>query len=205
MGKIALIFDVETDGLPQWDQPADADGQPRLCSIAAALVNDRGLEYERFTSLIKPEGWEFDDDCEAAKINGLTSAQLHEEGRPVLDVLEQFDAMVDKCGFIAAFSIRFDQKMIRAEQRRAGRPDRYGERDTFEIMYPARKLACSTGGAHSNPRKLTECWENIFGASREHEHEAGADLDATIAIYRRLLLEGQVEPKPQVSKKEGEA
>jgi len=201
MNRTALVFDVETTGLPDWTQPADADGQPRMLALAAALVTSDGKTVDHYSALIKPDGFEVDEEGEAFAVNGLTSEKLNAEGVPVVEVLTAYDQLLDSCDFVAAFSIRFDQKMVRAEQRRADRDDRYGYRDTFEIMYKARKVACERGGPHSNPRKLNECYENIIGEELVDHHDVGADLDATVAIYRHLLIAGLVEPKQQVSKR----
>ncbi|MCP5018401.1 MAG: 3'-5' exonuclease [Ketobacter sp.] len=207
MPGIALIFDTETTGLFQFKDedgnsvPADADGQPRLLSIATALVNQDGTILDQFYDLVKPEGFEVDEAGEAFAVNKLSNDILSEKGKPVVDVLEMYDIFLDKCDFVSAFGIGFDQKMVRAEMRRAGRDDRYGYRSTFEIMYKARSLACEAGAPHSNPKKLTECFENIMECSFPDAHDAHADLHATIDIYRQLLFSGKVEPKEQVSKK----
>ena len=199
MPGLALIFDTETSGMFDWSQPASADGQPRLLSIAAALVDPDGMEIDHYATLIKPDGFEVDEEGEAFKVNGLSNERLNAEGVPVKDVLEVYDDMLDRCDFVSAFSIRFDQKIVRAEMRRADRPDRYGYRDTFEIMYKARSLACSR--VPGNHKKLGECYEAIMGQPLVDAHDAMADLHATIDIYRQLLIADMVEPKPQISKK----
>ena len=200
MTGTALIFDTETTGLMDFSQPADAEGQPRLLSVAGSLVNNVGDVTESFYLMVKPEGFEIDEEGEAFKVNGLSNFKLNDFGLPIVDVLTRYDEFVDKCDFVSAFGLGFDQKMIRAEQRRAGRDDRYGYRDTFELMYKARKVACEKGGPHSNPKKLGECYENIMGKPLEGAHSANKDVEATVEIYRKLLLAGLVEPKPQVSK-----
>ncbi len=67
------VIDTETSGLFDFSKPADAEGQPRLASLAVirldAELNEEGAdEY-----LIKPEGWTL--PAEATTINGLTIEQ----------------------------------------------------------------------------------------------------------------------------------
>ena len=199
----ALIIDTETTGMFDWQKPADAEGQPRLLALSAIVVDPFMVNQMEYHTLVCPEGFEVDEEGEAFQVNGLSNEMLQSRGQPVADVLGRYNEMVDQCDFIAAFSVRFDQKILRAEARRADLPDRYGERRTFEIMYPARKIACRAAGPHSNPRKLTECYENVFGHPYEDPHEAENDLNATIELYRVLHGEGLVVPKEQKSKKGG--
>ena len=144
----------------------------------------------------------------AFAINGLTLDRLMNEGIPVEHALMQFDALVDRCTGIVAFGISFDQKVMRAEQRRAGRPDRYGERPTFCVMKtstdlckipPTDKMMAAGKRWHKTPN-LKEAASILLGLDLEDAHDAKADLGATIEIYRLMLHQGLVDWKPQVSK-----
>lgn len=193
-----LLMDTETTGLPDFKRPADAPGQPRVCSLAAALVDDEGHTVEDFYMLVRPEGWR-EDVIEKAKhgaftVNGLSMERLHAEGRPIVEVLTAFDAFVDRCEGIAAYGIAFDQKMLRAEQRIAGRSDRYGERPTFCVQGAATKLC----GIKKTP-KLGEAVQILLGQSLEGAHDALVDLRATVAIFNIMRRDGLVVWKPQGS------
>ncbi|MFT3987226.1 3'-5' exonuclease [Aestuariivirga sp.] len=195
---VFLIFDCETTGLPDFKKPADAPGQPRLCSIAAALVNDAGEIVQSFYSLVRPDGW-LPEVIEKARgafaVNGLSIDILTAEGRPVADVLAEYDAMVDQCTGIAAYGVAFDQKMIRAEQRIAGRPDRYGERPTFCVLTEAPK-ACG----QSKRMKLAEALKILLDEDLPDAHNAKADLAATVKIFNHMRERGLVVFREQLSK-----
>lgn len=117
-----LVIDTETTGLFDFKQPADADGQPRLASVAFVLADEAGGEIMAVKRLIKPDGWEMPD--EAFKVNGLSTEFLDANGVPVLTVLEEYEGFIRNGMIVIAFNAQFDTKVMRAEMRRAGRPDR---------------------------------------------------------------------------------
>jgi len=162
----SLIIDTETSGLMNFKEAADAPGQPRVCSLAALLVDSQHNVISHMNFLIKPIGWTFDNDCEAAEINGFTHERLMDEGISINDVLDAYNAITDLSDVIVGYNVAFDQKMIRAEYRHACRDDRYGYRPTFDTMYRgqkvARAIAAENPSLHGNPKKLTEVYETIF-------------------------------------------
>lgn len=190
-----LIFDTETTGLPDFKKPADAPGQPRLASIAAALINEAGEVEQSIYHLVRPDGWSPEVVAKSAaafSVNGLTLEQLQNEGGEIADVLASYDALVDQCTGIAAYGVAFDQKILRAEQRLAGRPDRFGERPTFCVLQAVRSLI----GA-KKPVTLTEAYQQVFGEPLPGAHHAQVDLKATVRLFLHLQERNLVTFKPQ--------
>ena len=70
-----FIYDTETTGLPDWNQPSEAPQQPHLVEIAALLF-DGTTEIEAFHTLVRPDGWNWDADNEAFKTHGITAERL---------------------------------------------------------------------------------------------------------------------------------
>jgi len=113
-----LVFDTETTGLPDWNKPAEANGQPRLASWCMIFV-DRDFHAERmFSALVKPDGWEM--PAEAAAINGLTTQRLQAEGHSIEWPLSLMLAALDAGRTLVAHNLSFDAKIMRGELRRAG-------------------------------------------------------------------------------------
>lgn len=200
---VALVFDTETTHLFRYDRRADQAGQPRMCSLAAGLYDETGQEIEHFYHLVKPEGWDYgaiEGLKESTGIHGLTLERLQDEGLPVLTVLEAYNAFVERTDEgICAFNIHYDQKVIRAERRRAGLPDAYGERMIFCAMHGSRPF-CG-GGKTVN---LARAMKALFDADHEGAHNALEDMRAAGRIYAYLLGQGAVAWKVQESKlKEG--
>lgn len=201
----AIIVDVETSGLALYGaaNPADADWQPRMCSIAAALVDDNGDVLGRLESLIKPVGWPLDNEAfrknmeGAEKFHGLTLERLEQEGRPIEEVYEDWAKLYEEAQIIAAFNLQFDHKIIRGAWRRIGHEVPFRDKPWFCLMIastPVCKIPSRrprTDDDYKFP-KLAEAVEIILKREHERAHTAAGDLDSTIDLYRWFLTEKKV-------------
>lgn len=205
----ALIFDTETTGLPFYgsQHPADADYQPRMCSIAMALVDDEGAVVRRYESLIKPVGWPLDNelfvknmDQAREKAHGLTFERLEAEGRPIEDVADVWDNLYSGAEFVAGYNIWFDHKIARGELKRLGRPIPFRDKKGFCLMKASTDICkiprMQPGGGNKFP-KLAEAVEIILKRKHERAHDARGDLDATIELYQWFAKEGLIAPEDQ--------
>ena len=184
-----LFFDTETTGIPRWDLPADHADQPRIVDLAGVLCDDSGVEIGRFESIVKPDGWTVHEG--AAKVHGITTEIALKEGRPIAEVLDGFDALVAQAGLLVAFNLRFDDKLLRGERRRLGRPDGFGTVPVFCAMKGATPLCKIEAtkkmkGAGFNKFKTPKLSEAVtILLEREHAgaHRAMADAIATRDLY----------------------
>lgn len=191
------VFDTETTGLflfrEKWTGevvPADDPRQPRMASFAVILADATGRALDRRKVFIKPEGWSI-DGTDAGRVNGLTDAFLHEHGLPVAHTLDIWNACIDRGLSAVAFNAQFDCKMMRAELRRANRPDRFEETHNICVMralapYAAEGLAMRQGRV-----KLSVACE-FFGIVNENAHDAMSDAEAARAILERLIRDGRL-------------
>lgn len=209
-----VVFDTETTGVPNFKLAADDPTNPRMASLAAILTDEAGNEVDSFYHLVKPEGWsehvlDPENHMGAFRVNGLSMERLWDEGRPLVEVLEAYDAFVDECALIAAYGVHFDQKIVRGEQRRAGRNDRYGERPTFCVQQAATPICqipptakmMAANRYHNKTPNLGEAVEIILGEQIADAHDALADTRYTQRIYQQMLRDGHVVPKEQISKR----
>ena len=141
----------------------------------------------------------------AFAINKLTYDQLMSEGVPVEEALDEYNALTDSCGGVAAFNVSYDQKVIRGAYRRNGKPDRYGERPTFCIMRGSGDLLKQRGVKLGKVPNLGEAVQHLLEREHTGAHTASGDTDAAVELYRLLLSSGLVEWKPQVAKGGGES
>ena len=206
------VFDTETTGLFQFRDkltgepvPADAPEQPRLASFAVIFADAFGEEISREKVFIKPDGWtvaEYDAAARrdgkkpASEVNGLTDEFLNENGRPVGEVLDLWNGIVDEGLTVAAFNAQFDCKMMRAELRRAGLPDRFEETKNICMMrglapYDQKGLAIMRGFV----KLAVAC--DFFGIVNEDAHDAMADAAAARAILEIMIQDGNL-PVPAV-------
>lgn len=183
-----LAVDTEGSGLFDYEKPADAPGQPRLAAIGMILADENLIEQERHGFLIKPEGWTFDDHSEAAAVNGLTHSRLMDEGIPVRDALRIYGDALDARCIIIGHNILHDLKMMRAEARIAGLPDRFMETRYICTMQGSRQIvdARTDAGKKKAPRLEEAC--AFFGIPVEEKgaHTGIGGAERALEILRRL-------------------
>lgn len=192
MNALYLFFDTETSGIPQWHLPADHATQPRVVDLAGLLCDHGGAEVARFESLVKPEGWEIPKG--AADIHGITTEMALAEGRPIAEVLDGFDALLARATLLSAFNIRFDDKLLRGERRRLGRPDGFGTVPVFCIMkgctplckMPPTPKMVRAGFDKYKPPKLSEAVQILLKREHVGAHRAMADVVSTRDLYFAL-------------------
>lgn len=205
-----LVVDTETGGLPDFRLPADDLLQPRLCSIAAVLLNDEGNEVDCFYNLIRPDDWTpelIEKAAGAFEVNGLSMEKLMDEGVPIADALGLYEEFLEQSSIVSAYGLAFDMKMIRGALRRAGRPDHYGAKPVFCAMRAATPLcklppteAMSRAGRnyHKSP-KLVEAVQILLGLDLPGAHDALVDARATGKLIEWMIPQGLVVPQEQKS------
>ncbi len=152
------------------------------------LATEREIEH-----LIKPDGWTFDDTSEAAKINGLTQAKLEAEGVDIKEILREYGSAIDDRRIVVGHNCSFDMKLMRAELRFAGYPDRYMQTRSICTMWGSRDIVgipAKNGKGFKIP-KLSEACAH-FGIEQPDGHTALADANSALAILRKLRDLGEM-------------
>jgi DNA polymerase III epsilon subunit-like protein len=188
--KYAAI-DSEGSGLFDWKKPADAPGQPRMAALGMVLL-DGNLNIEsKHSWLIKPNGWTFDDNSEAAAVNGLTHARLMAEGVDAMEPLVLVGNAINERRIWVGFNPTHDMKSFRAESRILGLPDLYMQTRYICVMQGSRQLVdARTADGRKKVPKLEEACA-YFGIEIEekgaHTGIGGAERAAQILIKLRDL------------------
>lgn len=184
----ALVYDVETQGIPIWDKPSDDPCQPRVIQICAELFDDRiGTVIAGMHTIIRPDGWTITP--EIAALTGITQEAAMEHGIPMDDALTMFMAMWGRAESLIAHNASFDQRMIRIELMRTKADaistpevaDKWKAAPAYCTMRNAQKAM----GVKKWP-KLEEAFSHFTGANMSNAHNAVADVAACKAIYMAL-------------------
>ena len=86
---LALFYDIETNGMPDWKVPSDSEHQPHIVQIGALLVDRDTKEIVQSLNLIvRPDGWEITK--ELSDIHGITHEHALEVGLDENRVLNIF-------------------------------------------------------------------------------------------------------------------
>lgn len=211
------VIDTEGSGLFDFKKPADAPGQPRMAALGIILINDKFEIEEKRAFLVKPDGWVFDDNSEAAKKNGLTHAQLMADGGDVREPLRMVGDAIDSRRIWVGFNAPHDMKTFRAEARHVGMPDRYMQTRYICVMQGCRQLvdARTADGRKKAPRLEEACafFKIDQGAGA---HTGLGDAESALEILWRLRDAGCVpaytdpydkgkKPKPSAARPQGRA
>lgn len=185
-----LIFtDTESNGLPDYKRPADDPDQPRIASLCTILTtNDLRILDLRY-SLVAPDGWEM--TAESTAINGLTDEMLLARGRPIAEVMQHWNDLLDTGSLVIGHNIRHDMKLIRGELRRLELPDRFDQTTIYCTQGKSMglcRIPLGDGTKRIKTPTLIEAHTVLCGMAPAGEaHHGFWDTLALIPLYKAIL------------------
>lgn len=189
------VIDTEGSGLFDFTKPADAPGQPRMASLGIITLDSEFEVEAKAGWLIRPEGWIFDDNSEAAQKNGLTHERLMSEGVDVRNALRTYATVLDERRIIVGFNVPHDLKTLRAEMRHVGHPDRYMDTRYICVMQGCRHLVdARTADGRKKAPKLDEACTHFGIDQGDGSHTAMGDAESAYQILLKLREAGCVPP-----------
>lgn len=215
-----VVYDTESNGIFEYKDPvtkevipADAPGQPRLASICAIIADQYANEISRTVRYIKPDGWSMEDHSDksralgkktASEVNGLTDEMLTRSGVPVVEVLREWNDLIDQGLIVTAYNAQHDNKLMRAELRRSGMDDRFEETKNSCLMRslkPYKEDGMQIKG-WGMIKLQAAC--DFFGLHDFEWHQAESDTEAALAILKVLIKDGNlIPPKVHYAKPAG--
>lgn len=188
---MALVFDVETTGLPKDRRASFRDlavyDAARIVSIAWRLVDtDRdGAEVRSRYYVIRPDAFEIPED--AVRVHGISQEQALAEGVPLRQVIAELAGDVERCDVLVAHNIMFDINVLRSELvrlRNQALIDVTFEKQIFCTMKEARAR-----GVVQKYTKLTDLYATLFPDEEPcgNAHNAHFDVQYCCDIYKALL------------------
>ena len=189
-----LIFDTETTGLPRnFNAPiSDSDNWPRMVQISWQLHDDLGKLISNKNFVIKPEGFEIPYDSQ--KIHGISTEFANNNGIDLLEVLQTFNADIEKSDTIIGHNINFDINIVGAEFFRKSIVVNFDSKNIVDTMRESVdfcKIQGGRGGKFKFP-KLGELYKILFNEEFDLAHNSAADVEATARCFFELVRNGEI-------------
>jgi len=187
-----LVFDTETTGLINFNDPSDHPDQPHIVDIACSLFDVTGVEVDRFDAIVNPG---VPIPVEAARIHGITDEVAQEYGVTPREALGSFLSMASRASLIVGHNVDFDIRLIRilaarvtGEKWECGLPKFCTMRRTTSIC-KILKANPRTSNDWKWP-SLIEATRFFFNENHDGAHRARPDCDASARIYFHLKEQG---------------
>ncbi|MWV17529.1 3'-5' exonuclease [Pseudomonas sp. L-22-4S-12] len=192
MSQLAVVFDTETTGIPDWKNPSEAEHQPHIVEIAATLYSAQGAVIDSFQAIVKPDGRVIPD--ELAEIHGITQEMAMEVGISEIDALKGFLALHDRAGIRVAHNATFDDRIVRIGLMRYFDEERANAfRDGSEKFCTCNKSRGPVG--LGKLPTLAEAYKHFTGEDLVNAHRAMPDAQACARIY--FALQGVEMPEAE--------
>lgn len=179
-----LFIDTETTGIPKFDRPHSARGQPYIVQLAAILTDDAGQVGAEFCVVIRPRRWKIPE--EAQRIHGISTERARAEGIPIAEALDKLDQLMAQSDAIVAHNIEFDLFLLHSEYERAERTAPFTSHTKRCTMKETTHLVGLPNRRRPGQFKwpsLTEAHRFFVGKNNVGAHDALADARACAAIY----------------------
>lgn len=193
----ALVYDSETQGLPDWRQPSEAPHQPHIVELAAKLIDlPTGELLGQMDVIIRPDGWTIPDDV--AELHGITTEKALAEGIPEAEAVTMFLALHAQADTRTAFNESFDARIMRIALKRFRDDD---VADAFKAapafccadmatkpcaIPPTAKMVKAGRGKQFKKPTLQEAHQILVGEPLPGAHRAMVDVDGCIRVYYAL-------------------
>ncbi len=188
----ALVFDTETTGMVNWKAPPEHPSQPDLVQIAMLLVETHDWQIKDKVSLIVQlaDGVTIEKGAEAT--HGISAEMCEAYGVAPIVAVSLFNQFCMRADRIVAHNMSFDKSiMLTALKRLGDRPNRMDGKKlecTKEATTDILKLP-GNYGKYKWPT-LAEAYRHYTGLEIEGAHDALADTEACLAVYRALVDDG---------------
>ncbi|MDQ5904004.1 MAG: polymerase subunit epsilon [Pseudomonadota bacterium] len=197
--KLALFYDTETQGLPDFKAPSEAPHQPHIVQLAALLVDfDTRQTISSMDVVIRPNGWTIPD--EVAAVHGITTERAEAVGIEEVTALDMFMALWAGPGRLRiAHNEQFDARILRiALKRFYDKPDHVlPVSDTWKegiadctaklatpiCQIPPTAKMVKAGFNKFKTANLGDAYRHFTGKELENAHSAMADVLACRDVY----------------------
>lgn len=198
--NLALFYDTETTGMPDFKAPSEAAHQPHIVQLAALLVDlNTRQTIQSMDVIVRPEGWTIPDEVVA--VHGITTEHAKEVGIPERLAVEMFMGLWSNRNRVA-HNEQFDARIIRIALMRhhgdifhppsgksipdiwkEGKAECTARMATPICALPPTDKMKAAGRFHHKTPNLGEAYRHFTGNDLQNAHSAMADVLACRDVY----------------------
>ena len=198
--NLALFYDTETTGLPDFKAPSESAHQPHIVQLAALLIDlDSRETIQSMDVIIRPHGWTIPD--EVAAVHGITTEHAADVGIPERLAVEMFMDLWNNRNRVA-HNEQFDARILRIALMRhqgnifhspsgksvpdiwkEGRAECTARMATPICALPPTDKMKAVGRFHHKTPNLGEAYRHFTGNDLQNAHSAMADVLACRDVY----------------------
>lgn len=197
---VVCAYDTETTGKVNFKSPVGCPQTPRLVQLAYTIFDDESNEIiSQVNLVVKPDGWSIPE--EAANVHGITTDLAYKRGIALQSVMSVFAQHLSICDKRIAFNDNYDLRIVMAELLRINNKkpnfvfenaiDKLNTMELEDVMHAMTPICAIPAqyqwqGKHKWPT-LMEAYEFAHGEKFDNAHDAMADVNATVEVYKWLL------------------
>lgn len=189
-----LIFDSSALDKPKSYKAhyTDTFSWPRMIHLSWIVLDEQLKPIEDYDCMVKPHGFTLTNEIE--KRHHISLEEAKTKGDPVVDILAQFNESIEKCTYVFAHNLAFNQGIVGAECIRNNIPFKLEYKDSYCLMQEGTyycKIPSKTGG-YKWP-SLQEMHASLFNQKYSPSNNARADVIAASRCFIMLKKSGALE------------
>lgn len=195
--NLAIFYDTETSGLPDFKAPSESPHQPHIVQLGARLVDiDTRSIISTLDVVIRPDGWDIPEDV--AAIHGITTERARAVGVSEVLALNMLMEMWQRAECRIGHNETFDARIVRIAQHRFGFDEqtldawKAGTSQCTQILatpilkLPPTEKMKRAGFTKNKSANLREAYEFFTGRQLQNAHSALADVDGCMDVFFQI-------------------
>ena len=196
----ALVFDVETTGLPKKYKPSidELDMWPHIVQISWIVYSTDDMDLLSLEDhIIKlPNNMTIPED--STKIHGISNEIMNEKGKDLMSILYKFYNALANSQVLVAHNLNFDKSMVQVESNRLGLSHScFNNIAEFCTMNYGDKI-CNLKRINKYNRKvskypkLIELYQKLFNETPKNLHNSLNDVLVCFRCYFKLRYNADI-------------
>lgn len=181
----AAVIDFETTGMLK--AAPRFEFQPCITQIGLIVVDENFNVLDKYSTLINPDVDEKHWEAQAIEVTGIGPDEVKDAPTFFL-AFNEFARRVVGCDTWAGYNTPFDHKVLWWQLQRTGLECQFPwpPRVVDVMQLASRKCQMQGKQGVKNP-KLSEAYELLTGNKMSNAHDALADVEATIEVWKKCV------------------